>query len=72
VEGDRVEAIGDRQNQLHSEYKLTRKTKMDSKGKLLNHRLTNQDSSVREVHTHRNNQPKISAHVSNSPQELSD
>jgi hypothetical protein len=72
VEGDRVEAIGNRQDQLHSEYKLTRKTKMDSKGKLLDCRLTNQDSSVREVHNHRNNQRKISAHVSNSSQEFSD
>jgi hypothetical protein len=63
VEGDRVEAIGNRQDQLHSEYKLTRQTEMDSKGKLLDNRIANQDSSVRKVHTRRDNQRKISAHV---------
>ena len=72
VEGDFFEAISDRQVQLHLEYEFARQTEMVSKGKLLNHRLTNQDSSVREVHTHRDNRCKVAVCLSNSPQELSD
>ena len=72
VEGDFFEAISDRQVQLHLEYEFARQTEMDSRGKLLDHRLTNQNSSFREVHTHRDNQRKVAVHLSNSPQELSD
>jgi hypothetical protein len=35
VEVDSVEAINDRQDQLHLEYELAWQTEMDSKGKLL-------------------------------------
>ena len=72
MEDDDIEAIDDRQDQLHLQHDFARQTEMVSKGKLLNHRLTNQDSSVREVHTHRDNRCKVAVCLSNSPQELSD
>jgi hypothetical protein len=72
VEADVIEAISKHQGQLHLEYELARQTEMDSKGKLLDNRIANQDSSVRKVHTRRDNQREIAVHRSNSPQELSD
>lgn len=72
MEGDFFEAVNDRQDQLHLEYELTRQTKMDSKGRLHTHQFTNQDSSVREVHPHGDNQRKVAVYLSNSPQELFD
>jgi hypothetical protein len=72
VEADVIEAISKHQGQLHLEHDFARQSEMVSKGKLLNHRLTNQDSSVWEVHTHRDNRCKVAVCLSNSPQELSD
>jgi hypothetical protein len=72
MEDDDIEAIDDRQDQLHLQHELARQTEMDSKGKLLDNRIANQDSSVRKVHTRRDNQREVAVHRSNSPQELSD